>query len=348
MGILATIGLLVVLIIVHEFGHWIAARAFGFKTPVFSIGFGKREHSLILGKFWDTEFRLSPILLGGYVSIPELGDETSDGKEPHRFFPIWKRFIVASAGVVMNVLVAALLIYGLFATVGKPHYEVQGLYINQVVAAGPAQDAGLQAQDRIVSVDGKTIVTLPDLQSALAEQRNEPTAFVVEREGVRQTITVTPDGDGKIGVALGATQQLVYEQLGPVEAAGEAVSATGSSIKAMYVGLGQMVGLVPAPEGTDTSVHGIIAIVSIGSQAFSDSLFSFIWLMAMISLNLAVINYLPVPLLDGGHVLFMAVEKVRGKAVSMATRSKISMIFLVLLLMLMFTGVFNDIRMLLK
>src|ERR1700734_334186 len=129
LGLAAVVLGLMFLIVGHEFGHWIVARLCGMWTPVFSIGFGPRKYSLILGKFWDTEFRLSPIPLGGYVALPEMGDETSSeeiarslGTEPRTFkkFPIWQRLLVAVAGVVMNIIIAAVLFFGIFAFKGQP------------------------------------------------------------------------------------------------------------------------------------------------------------------------------------------------------------------------------------
>ena len=125
---------LCLLITIHELGHWFVARLFGFKTPVFSIGFGPRKWSIVLGKFWDTEFRLAPILAGGYVSIPELQDETTaqellkddpNAAKDLKVFPVWQRICVAAAGVVFNVVSAVIMLFALFAFVGEPQFEGQ-------------------------------------------------------------------------------------------------------------------------------------------------------------------------------------------------------------------------------
>jgi regulator of sigma E protease len=120
-SILAMVLGLCLLITIHEFGHWLVARIFGFKTPVFSIGFGKREWSWVLGTFWETEWRIAPILAGGYVSIPELGDETATKEDLEkaqsstRRFPVWQRICVAAAGVTFNVISAVIMLFALFS-----------------------------------------------------------------------------------------------------------------------------------------------------------------------------------------------------------------------------------------
>lgn len=353
MGILAMIAGLFLLILIHEAGHWLAARAFGFKTPVFSIGFGPRKYSIVLGKFWDTEFRLSPIPLGGYVSIPELGDETTargvlkeNGEDPASFkkFAIWKRVVVAAAGVTMNVLFALVVLFATFATLGQPTAAVRDVFVQETsTQITIAKDAGLQPHDIFVSVAGQKVNVPQDITAALQAHKSEPIDVVVTRGNAQETLHLTPNADGKIGVVIGVDQDITYNRLGVVDAASASASTTGMALKNMFVGIGMMLHIVPAPAGADTTVHGVVGIVQIGASAFSAGLFNFIWILVMISLNLAVMNILPIPLLDGGHIMFMGVEKLRGKPLTAETQGKISYLFFLLLIMLMLTGLFNDI-----
>ncbi len=166
-GIIAMILSLTFLITIHEGGHWIVARLLGFQTPVFSIGFGPRKWSIVLGKFWNTEFRLAPILAGGYVSLPEMQDETTakelleqQGVELKelRFFPVWKRIAVALAGVTFNFIGAVAMLFLAFAFIGEPTTKVHSTNVatlTQTVTI--AKDAGIQPGDTFVSVGGKAV-----------------------------------------------------------------------------------------------------------------------------------------------------------------------------------------------
>jgi len=351
-GILAMVAGIMFLILIHEFGHWIVARLLGFQTPVFAIGFGKRSWSLVLGKFWDTEFRLSPILLGGYVSIPELQDETTakeidKGLKDYKFFPVWKRMSVAVAGVVMNILFAIAAIAMLFALIGKPVDSITATKIGGLdPAVTIAQDAGLQAGDKFVSVNGTKVVVPEDLLKAVQGGKGQPLQVVVDRQGRPVEVTVTPNADGRIGIKIDVEAQRSYEKMNAWDATKTGVTTSFSSMWGMLKGFGMMLGIVEKPANIPDGaleMHGIVGIVSVGAQAFDAGVFAFVWMVAMISLNLAVINILPVPLLDGGHIMFFTIEKLRGKPVSLETRAKLSNFFGLLLLMLMFWGLFNDI-----
>lgn len=352
-GILSMVVGIMFLILIHEFGHWIVARMLGFQTPVFAIGFGKRSWSLVLGKFWDTEFRLSPILLGGYVSIPELQDETTAkemmGKDlkDYTFFPVWKRMAVAVAGVTMNVLFAIVAIAALFAFIGQPKMEIAATKVGGLdTTITIAQDAGLKPGDVFVSVDGKSIKLPEDLLNAVQAKKNQPATIVVSRNGQPVAVNVTPNGDGRIGVRIDVDAVRTYEKMDAWTAAKSGVSTSFGAMGAMLKGFGMMLGIVEKPAAMPDSaleMHGIVGIVQVGAQAFDAGVFAFVWMLAMISLNLAIMNILPIPMLDGGHILFFSIEKLRGKPISIETRSKVSNLFFMLLVGLMVWGLVNDI-----
>lgn len=355
-GIGAMILGLMFLILVHEFGHWIVARMFGFKTPVFSIGFGKREWSWVIGTFWETEFRLSPILLGGYVSIPELQDETTakelmkDNPEAQnlKVFPVWQRMLVAVAGVVMNILTAFVIFASLLFFIGQPEAQITG---TNITGLSPqqitiAEDAGLKPGDKFVTIDGVKIVTPQDLIDTLQDHKNQTVTVVVDRNGQNQSFQVTPNADGHIGINLGVDSVVNYHKQSFGDSVANGAKQTVAQLVGMFKGIGMMVGLVePPPNLPDgaTDVHGVVGIVQIGAGAFSQGAFAFLSIVALISLNLAVLNILPIPLLDGGHIMFYTIEAVRGKPVSMKTRALLSNLFFMLLIWLMLYGLFNDI-----
>lgn len=352
-GILSMIVGIMFLILIHEFGHWIVARMLGFQTPVFSIGFGKRSWSLVLGKFWDTEFRLSPILLGGYVSIPELQDETTakemlgDKLKDYTFFPVWKRMAVAVAGVTMNILFAIVAIAALFAFIGQPKMEINSTNVRALdPAVTIAQDAGLKPGDVFVSVDGQPIKLPEDLLKAVQAKKNEPTTILVSRNGAPVAVQVTPNADGRIGVQIGVDAVQTNEKMDAWTATKTGVSTSFNRMGAMLKGFGMMLGIVEKPAAMPDAaleMHGIVGIVQVGAQAFDQGMFAFVWMLAMISLNLAIINILPIPMLDGGHMLFFTIEKIRGKPIAIETRNRISSVFFMLLVGLMVWGLVNDI-----
>lgn len=356
-GIITMVLGLCLLITIHELGHWLVARLFGFQTPVFSIGFGKREWSLVLGTFWQTEFRIAPILAGGYVSIPELLDETSlneiakqNGEAPktYRTFPVWQRIAVAAAGVTFNVISALIMVFALFAIWGQPDYKVSSTYIRDLsptvlVATG----AGLQPKDQFVSVGGAPIVSPDDLSKALKSNKGQPVEVVVKRGGGEVNVTLTPTADGTIGIVIGANGERVYKPLGVGEAAAKSVTVTGDTLVMTVKGMGMMVGLVPKPANIsdkDMEVRGIVGIVQMGAGTLDTGVFDFVWFLVVISLNLAVMNILPIPMLDGGHIVFFLWEGVTGKPVNAAIKARLSNIFVMLLLSLFLLGLFNDLR----
>lgn len=351
-GILSMVVGIMFLILIHEFGHWIVARMLGFQTPVFAIGFGKRSWSIVLGKFWNTEFRLSPILLGGYVSIPELQDETTAKEmlpelKNYSFFPVWKRMAVAVAGVTMNILFAIVAIAALFAFIGQPKMEIAATKVGGLdTQVTIAQDAGLKPGDVFVSVDGKSVKMPEDLVKAVQAKKDQPTTIVVSRNGQPVEVHVTPNSDGRIGIRIDVDAVKTYEKMDAWTAAKSGVSTSFGTMGAMLKGFGMMLGIVEKPAAMPDSaleMHGIVGIVQVGAQAFDAGVFAFVWMLAMISLNLAIINILPIPMLDGGHILFFSIEKLRGKPISIETRSKVSNLFFMLLVGLMVWGLVNDI-----
>jgi regulator of sigma E protease len=357
LAVLTMILALTLIITVHEFGHWIVARIFGFKTPVFSIGFGPRKWSYIIGNFWNTEFRLSPILLGGYVSIPELQDETTindaakdAGIDPAdiKYFPVWQRICVSAAGVFFNIVSAGFLIFALLFFWGTPSMNITGTYIKALAPGlSKARDAGLQAGDKLVSADGVKIVAPKDLVGVFSSHKRAPVVLEVDRTGQAVTVTVVPGIDGRIGVNLGVEGSRVYEDVPFGTAVSQSVSKTGDLIVLTFKGLGMMAHIVDRPPeltDADMEVRGLVGIVQMGADALVQGLYDFIWFLVFISINVAVLNILPFPVLDGGHIVFALVEKFRGEPIRLEIKAALFNVFIFLLLGLMVLGLFNDMR----
>ncbi len=184
-----------------------------------------------------------------------------------------------------------------------------------------------------------------DVVRLIAAHKGTAAVIVVGRAGRAVTINVTPDANGKLGIAIGAHATIVYHREGPVAGAVDAVKTDAMLVGKMYEGIGMMLHIVPVPKDLPAGaadVHGIIAIVQMGSTAFATGMANFIWFLAAISLNLAVLNILPIPVLDGGYLLFFAIEKIRGKRLERAVQQKIQLVFICLLFLLLFYGVYND------
>jgi regulator of sigma E protease len=348
---------LCLLITIHELGHWLVARLCGMQTPVFSIGFGKREWSWVIGRFWETEFRIAPILAGGYVSIPELLDESTlnevakqGGEVPKNFrvFPVWQRIAVAAAGVVFNLVSAVLMLFALFAFQGQPDYKVHYTFVKDLSGqVTMARDAGLQPQDQFVSVDGRKIVAPDDLSRALKDNKGKPVTVVVKRPSGEFTTTVTPNNDGVIGIGIGVNAERYYKEMSVGEAAAQSVTVTGRMLDMTVKGFGMMFGLVEKPANisdADMEVRGIVGIVQMGAGALGSGVFDFVWFLVVISINLAVMNILPIPMLDGGHIVFFLIEGITGKPVNAKTKALLSNLFFVLLIGLFALGLFNDMK----
>jgi regulator of sigma E protease len=359
-GYLTMLGVLGTLIVVHECGHFLVARFFGFQTPVFGIGlpFGP---SWALGKRWGTEFRLHAFLLGGYVAIPELGDESNSAEEvfgvklsPFKKFPIWQRALVAFAGVGFNILFAYLLVFIMLMAVGR---QVPG---HVMVGAFPkdnpiAMQAGVQVDDQIVGIDDIKIKTSEDVIGYLGKHKSTPIVLHVLRSGQTVDLPMTPNADGRVGMQL--ESPAIYEKVegNPIEIAGMAASdlstQTGQMLGAMgsmLEGLGHKImsiGKKEADKGGPglKDFHGVLAVIKVGSDLSQRDWREIVKLTIMISMDLAIVNLFPWPALDGGHLAFMFLEALRGKPMEERAQGEIVKWGFLSLIALMVVVLVNDV-----
>ena len=347
---LCTIGPLV---LIHEFGHYWVARRFGVGAEVFSIGFGRE----IAG--WTdkrgTRWQIGWLPLGGYVRF--VGDENEASKpsetqpvsaeERARSFhlrPVWQRFLIVLAGPMANFLVAIAIFAALFASLGMPS---TANLVSAVQPGSPAEQAGLQANDRIVSVAGRRTGSFEDVQRVVTLRPGEAVAITVQRGGADVTLQAQlgrlREADrfgqtferGVLGIQGGQRQ---FVRLSPLELIPAATASTYKLTRWMIDGLWQIV----SGRRSIKDIGGPIKIAQIAGQQASLGALEFIQLVALISINLGFINLLPVPMLDGGHLFFYAVEAVRRRplstrALEWAFRGGVA----VILALLVFTT-FND------
>lgn len=322
-GILVMIGILGLLIAVHELGHFLAARLQGIHVNRFSIGFGP-----ILWKYQgeQTEYALRSIPLGGYVGFPDEDPESSIPlTDPNlmRNRPILDRAIVISAGVIANLIFAYLLLVTEVGIVGVPggvQYQ-PGVLIAQVATdvSSVAAEAGIQARDVVVAIDGQSLGQAESardfLMQSIQNSDGRPIQLQIQRQEQELEIGIIPerseDGIARIGVQLAPNGRLVRR---PIQNLGELFTAAAREFQKvvgfMANSLGQLIGNFRESASQVAGPVGIVAIGADMARTDRSSLFQF---AAIISVNLAFINILPLPALDGGQLAFLLLEGLRGK-----------------------------------
>ena len=352
--IVAFLGAIGPLVFIHEMGHYLAGRLFGIKADAFSIGFGRE----ITG--WTdrrgTRWKLAWLPLGGYVKF--AGDMNAAGapdaawlalpaQERAQTFqakPLWQPAIVVAAGPFINLLLAVLILAGFAYGYGVDRTPP---VIDAVVAGGPGAKAGLQPGDRLLSIGGRPVDTFSDLARYAQIHPDETVSVVLERGGQRVaqplTIGVERQRDrfgneyriGRIGIASGAP---VLAPVGLIEAPLAGLRMTGDIVVGTVDTLGQVI----SGRRSIDELGGPIRIAKVSGEQLALGWAAFIWLVAMLSINLGFINLLPVPMLDGGHLLFYAIEAVRRRPLDARAQEWAFRGGLAAVLTLMLVVTFND------
>ncbi|NJK48874.1 RIP metalloprotease RseP [Candidatus Gracilibacteria bacterium] len=346
MSVLAAIAVLALLIVVHELGHFGAARLQGIRVNRFSIGFGP-----VLLKYQgsETEYAIRAFPLGGYVGFP---DDEPDSEIPlddpnlMRNRPVLDRAIVISAGVIANLIFAYFLLVGQVATVGIQDLQ-PGVAIPQVLSetTSVAAKAGIQSGDVVIAADGRELDKSPDaivsLRETIQNSPNKPIDLTIKREQETFPITITPelgsDGKGKIGVMLSPNVGTRHPN-----GIGEVLTMSADAYQNITVMTAQgFWQLISNFQENAKQVAGPVKIVEYGANIASSNAGNLFQFAALISINLAIINILPLPALDGGQLAFLLVEGLRGKPLPRTIQEGIMQTGLVLLLGL---GVFLIVR----
>jgi regulator of sigma E protease len=355
MTILYAILLLGVLIFVHELGHLLFAKVLGVKVLRFSIGLGP---SIVAFKPGDTEYVIAPIPFGGYIKM--LGESTSmedigqDEEEPlteedlARAFnrqPIWKRALITVAGASFNIVFAFLIYLFVFGAFGEPRYlPVAG----EIMAESPAERAGLMEGDRIVSVDGEETKYWYDMTALIQESGGRELHFAIDRDGVIIDKYISPEmkkGKTLLGedyeslmIGIKNPERVIMIDIGAGKALENAVRMTYRVGMLIFEVL---IKLIERAIPSDT-VGGPVMIVQMAGKQAQKGFADFLFLMAAISVNLGVLNLLPIPVLDGGSLVFMAIEALRRKPLSEKSIMTAQKVGLALLLTLMVFVTYND------
>ncbi|MBJ6723474.1 RIP metalloprotease RseP [Geomesophilobacter sediminis] len=347
MSILFAIIALGALIFVHEFGHFLFAKAFGVGVEKFSLGFGPK---VIGKKIGETEYLLSALPLGGYVKmVGEVDGETELTEEEKKVSfshkPPLQRIGIVVAGPLFNLL-SAYVIFIILFMVGVPSVTTK---VGEVVPNKPAARAGIVAGDLIASVNGKAVGRWEDFAKIIAQGKAAPVQVTVNRAGKALTFTMTPEprtaknllGDTVTTPVIGvvAAGDTFIDRFPPGEAFVRGSAQCWNVIKVTYLSL---VRLVQRALPLD-SIGGPIMIVKMAGQQAQAGGVSFLAFVALLSVNLGVLNLLPVPILDGGHLVFFLIELVIGRPVSKRSREIAQQIGMMVLISLMMLAFYNDI-----
>lgn len=345
MGTLTSILVLSFLIFFHELGHFLAARYFGVRVEVFSIGFGKKVFSKVMGQ---TEYCISLIPLGGYVQMKGQNDmdplAISQDSDSYNTKHPWQRIIILFAGPFANFLLAFLL-YLIIGTNGVTHLAPT---IGAISENSPAQTIGLQKNDLIVQINGISIRTWDDVSTSIKESEGL-LELKVARQNEIKTFIITPlmtpiqnifkETVYKRIVGISPNGQTIIIHYGTDEIFGFALDQTKKATTMILTSLQKLIeGVVPVKE-----LGGIISIVQVTSEASHSGIIALLGLTALISVNLGVLNLLPIPALDGGHMMFNTYELLTRKAPSEKILRFMTMGGWALLLSLTALSIFNDI-----
>jgi len=339
-----------VLIVVHEFGHFIMAKRCGVKVESFSLGFGPKIIGITKG---DTEYKISAVPLGGYVKLAgETHQDKVTGSEwEFMSKSVWQRFKIVIFGPVLNYILGFLL-FSIVFMMGAPTLTNE---VGGVLDDFPAKAAGIREGDRIISIDGEDIEYWNELTEIVHKKKEGEIDLILLRGNKEMNLKVKPkikeykDIFGKeVKIALMGIKpsaELAFIKYGPLESVKKGftkiVELTALTFKALW---NLIIGRLSLKE----SVTGPVGIFMLTTQAARMGLVYLLNIMAVISTSLAIFNVLPIPVLDGGHILFLFIEKMRGRPLSPKVQEIAIQVGLWLLIILMLSVLYFDIIRLFK
>lgn len=328
MTIIYAIIIFCLLIFVHELGHFIVAKACGVKVNEFAIGMGPAIFKKQKG---ETLYAVRLFPIGGFCAM-EGEDEDSEDDRAFNNKPAWQRALVLTAGSFMNLLTAVVLMIIIAFVMGQATTTV-----NEVLDDSPAYRAGMVSGDRIVEVDGTAVDEWNDVITCIGESSRDTADIVVERDGVQKNLTAALEYDKESGRnKIGITPEMKHSVAGSV---GSGMKNTWNMTVMMYKVIKQLfTGDVSVSE-----LSGPVGIVYAVNQSAKAGVIYVVYLASLLSLNLAIMNMLPFPALDGGRLLFLLIRKITGKRITDAIEGKIHFIGIILLMVLMVYVTWNDI-----
>jgi regulator of sigma E protease len=371
------------LILVHEFGHYIVAKATGMRVEEFSLGFGPYIFSRRLG---ETIYGISAVPLGGYVRVTGMhreefeqrvaearAEETGESPEGterrpqdpedrlagrralsaqeiaatpvHRRYyshPLWHKLLFVVAGVVMNVIVAYTFLYVVGVTQGDNWVNA---VVKEVSAGSGAAAGGIQPGDRIVSIAGRDIAKWDELKWEILKHKNETVAVQVVRGGELidlNNVEIRQGEDGLAQLGVSSTGEVEHKDVGALGGFAYAGRETADTVVTIFQGIGMMFSR-DVPATGSQGLAGPVGIIQLSADVVQGGYAPYLWFLALISINLALVNMLPLLPLDGGHFVLSIVDRVRGRTTSLRVFERISMVGLALFALLFLVAMYNDV-----
>ena len=334
-----------VLIVIHEFGHFLFAKLSGVGVLTFSVGFGPKIWTKKIG---ETEYALSAFPLGGYVKMvgEDPGEEVQQADIERSFAHkgLLQRIAIVAAGPGFNLLLAVVLLTIVFLFYGVPVLSSQ---VGGVEPGSPAERAGIQKGDVIVALNGQAVSEWEELSKGIKQSEGKPLIVQVRRQGKDMTLTVQPTkkearniyGEKREEWMIGIGSHISFEKGRPGLALIKGFQQTYDYAKLTLVMLYKML----TGEVSPRNLGGPILIAQMAGQQAQEGLGNFLPFVAILSINLGVLNLLPIPILDGGHLLFFLVESVIGRPLALRHREMAQQVGLFLLMLLMIYAFYNDI-----
>ena len=344
--LVATIFVLGILIFFHELGHFLIAKKSGIRVERFSLGFPPK---MIGKKIGDTEYCLSWIPLGGYVKMAgEDPDETKIQGKPYEFMskPVGIRALVVAAGPVMNLILAVFIFWGIIFFKGMQEIHEESTQVGSVASGKPADQAGIKPGDEIVSINGVEVTSFLEMAQIIYQQVEKPIEVKWLRDGKEYTAQITTFKDkvlneegeitevGKIGIGPSYTTIKVGFFKSFLEAVGTTIFILVESIKFL-------VGFITGTSSVKL-LGGPLFIAQTAGQTAKTGFVNLLGFMALLSVNLSLINLLPIPVLDGGHLLFLSIEKIKGSPLSLKQRAAMQQVGLAFLILVIIFVTYND------
>jgi regulator of sigma E protease len=343
-----------ILIFIHEFGHFLLAKQLGVGVITFSLGFGPK---LIGRKIGETQYQISAVPLGGYVKLigEDRGEEVKeeDRARSFSFQPIWKRTLIICAGPFFNMFLTLVIFCFIFLLFGIPQEPLPlPPKIGGLSSGLPAEKAGMKKGDTVLSIDGVNITTWENISNIIRKSEGKELSIKVIRNGEIIEFKISPEiseektakGEKTIYVIgiIAPFEEMTYryKRVGPGEAVYEGVLQTWYFTKLMVVVLGKMISGEISPK----TIGGPIQIAQEAGKQGKKGLPYLLGLIAILGINLGLINLFPIPILDGGHLLFLMMEAILGRPVSIKKIEIAQQIGLILIILLMIYAFHNDLR----
>jgi regulator of sigma E protease len=332
MGFLVTFIGLSVVIFIHELGHFLAAKRAGIRVHEFAIGMGPK---LMAFKRGDTQYSFRLLLLGGFVQLEGQGQH-SDAPDAYCNQPILGRFWTIFWGPLMNLILGILIFWGIFFVKGVPD---SSLMVDTIQPQSPAEQAAIQHQDIITGVDDVSVSAVRALSQYLATAKDTPVTLQLLRNNQPMQVTVTPQlRDDKY--VIGVSFKTIFRPGSFWE-----ISVMSAKMTMMHaVGVVKGIGMLVTGNASMKDMTGPIGIVQFATFNLSKGVLDFLNVIAIISISLGIINLFPIPILDGGHIVMLGIERIMGRQLNETIVNAVSNVALVGLVTLMGAVIVNDIR----